>query len=120
MSKVEVKKGDSWAVDGPCLIQLRGNKFRHIADNIIDVGQWFDIEDEDEFHAFYQPVARAWIESLGGTVVEEREEEKGGGTVTAHLYQYGNGAIVMSSKRHNDFEETYKYLGITTIHMVTT
>ena len=122
MSKVEVKvkKGDAFITwCGSLYLAREGSIIRRVADGSAWCGENARIPNFISMEATTLPIpaARAWIEFLGGTVVEEREEEKGGVIVTAHLYQYGNGAIVMSSKRHNDFEETYKYLGTTTIHI---
>lgn len=85
MSKVEVKKGDTWGNVNVCLLQKRGDKQRRVATNTeMDFSMWETTDSDIVTLPIPTAAARAWIESLGGTVVEEAEEEKAV-KVVAHM-----------------------------------
>lgn len=87
MSKVEVKQqgSDSWRVRGEGLYQIRGRRSRLVVDavGLFEVTTWID-EHPIDAQNIPQFVAHDWIAKVGGTVVEEREEEVPA-KVVAHL-----------------------------------
>ncbi len=114
MSKVEVKKGDTWGNVNVCLLQKRGDKQRRVATNTeMDFSMWETTDSDIVTLPIPTAAARAWIESLGGTVVEEREEEKAV-KVVAHL-RTDTGAVFLSiegSDQHKYDEKLYKRINI--------
>jgi hypothetical protein len=89
MSKVEVKvkKGDRWVTSSGMLFQVRGDMDQLVVN---DAGYVYRTEDDDwekitvSREMVPEEIARMWVEHFGGTVVEEREEEKAV-KVVAHL-----------------------------------
>ena len=117
MSKVEVKKGDTWATDIGELMQVRGDKWRSVANERLGIGEWHAAGDTSEY-ALDEQIAHFWIKRVGGTVVEEREEEKAV-KVVAHV-RTDTGAVFLSiedSDQHKYDEKLYRRIhiaGVTT------
>lgn len=117
MSKVEVKKGDEFRIAPIGSVwQIRDEQRRCVLSHgeLCD-GEWLAVFC-DSWPTLPTLVARAWIESLGGTVVEEREEEKGG-EVTLHVYHHPSTGQVFMFKETAHGLPVGKYLGTTTIHI---
>ncbi len=117
MSKrVEVREGDKWVVCGNALFQQRGNRDRPIIVRGGFVDEDFT-KDPASGSLIPPPVARAWIESLGGEWAEVAEEKKATTTdKTMHLYEYMDGEIKAFASKNNACENTrWTYLGTTTI-----
>jgi hypothetical protein len=117
MSKVEVKKGDTWDLYVNDLYQRRGDRERVvIANGKLSVLPWrglYNTKGETMPHV----AARAWIESLGGTVVEEREEAVPS-TLTVKIYRSTHdGSLWMIDSPTHAAPSGYVFIGTTTIHI---
>lgn len=116
MSKVEVKKGDRWEFITGELYQQRGvNERLVIAGAELRVHQWQPMNAVKGV-VLPQEEAFQWIRSLGGTVVEEREEEKAG-ELTLHAYYLPASGQVLMFKEQAVGMPIGRYLGTTTIHI---
>lgn len=120
MSKVEVKKGDTWATDIGELMQVRGDKWRSVANERLGIGEWHAAGDTSEY-ALDEQIAHFWIKRVGGTVVEEREDEKAKGCertlfmykgATGYLNFYDHALSLTTQKMHD-----IRFVGTTTIHI---
>ena len=116
MSKVEVKKGDTWATDIGELMQVRGDKWRSVANERLGIGEWHAAGDTSEY-ALDEQIAHFWIKRVGGTVVEEREEEKPN-TLLVKIYRSTHdGSLWMIDSPTHSAPSDYVFIGTTTIHI---
>ena len=83
MSKVEVRRGDRWGVVVDSLLLVRGESVALVASKT-ELAQSITWGRTSQLVYIPEPAARAWIEFLGGIVVEEREEAVPA-KVVAHL-----------------------------------
>ena len=119
MSKrVEVREGDRWEVFAEELYQIRGEKERVVVSNDkVYVEVWGDTY-ETSGESLPAPVARAWIESLGGEWAEVAEEKPATTTTkTLHLYAGPStpASVFMYDGKLEQVSPGMKYLGTHTI-----
>lgn len=119
MSKVEVKvkAGDTWCVNtSGILVQRRDGEMRAVAGSRLLSSEWQSAHGVILF-SITEPAARAWIESLGGTVVEEREEAVPS-TLTVKIYRSTHdGSLWMIDSPTHAAPSGYAFIGTTTIHI---
>ncbi len=122
MSKVEVKvmKGDRWEVWGGLLYLVRGDRNLVIRNQNDMKSPFFTVYNKSTTTApkvVDTAFASVIIESLGGTVVEEREEEKAAAKLQ-HVYVDGTGEYrTYDQPRQGTLPDNWLYLGTTTIHI---
>jgi len=108
MSKrVEVREGDRFFTVSGMLLQHRGDVYRTVVDGTnLRSDSWSPVLSKS--NPIPLPVARAWIESLGGEWAEVAEvERQRPQPVYAVDYMHENGTIwraVSGSRDHNEME----------------
>ena len=126
MSKVEVKKSDRWTHCNGVLAQIRTDKDGLMAARFIypnGIKPWVSYEDHEasgkhcarnEFDAARAPL---WLQGMGYTVVEEREEEKPN-TLLVKIYRSTHdGSLWMIDSPTHSAPSDYVFIGTTTIHI---
>lgn len=122
MSKVEVKvmKGDRWEVWGGLLYLVRGDRNLVIRNQNDMKSPFFTVYNKSTTTApkvVDTAFASVIIESLGGTVVEEREEAVPS-TLTVKIYRSTHdGSLWMIDSPTHAAPSGYVFIGTTTIHI---